>query len=281
MQPCSRWRVVADGGSRRGASSRRTGQPGGRWRVVVGAALWLMACSGPARAQDHTEYEPADIEYGRAVYREQCAACHGEDGAGVAGVDLRGGPLRRAALDRELVQLIRDGIPGTGMLAFDLDTAEMTGIVAYLRNMTYEIDAATLGDVARGRTVFEGAGDCLRCHRVAGRGLRTGPDLTRIGALRPLSALRRSLLDPSGTMRPIDRPVEVLTTDGARITGRRLNEDTYTVQILDDDARLRSFDKANLRELRVITQSPMPAYGERLDPAELADLLAYLVSLKG
>ena len=252
----------------------------GRW-LVASAGLCLIAGIGPAQAQDHTEYEPADIEYGRSVYLEQCAACHGEDGDGVAGADLRGGRLRRAALDRELVQLIRSGIPGTGMLAFDLDTAEMTGIVAYLRNMTYEIDAATLGDAARGRAIFEGAGDCLSCHRLQGRGLRTGPDLTRIGAVRPLSALRRSLLDPTGTMRPIDRPVELVTADGTRVTGRRLNEDTYTVQILDDDARLRSFDKADLRELRVIEQSPMPAYGGRLDAAELADLLAYLVSLKG
>ena len=252
----------------------------GRWLVAC-AGFCLVAGIGQGHAQDHTEYEPADIEYGRSVYLEQCAACHGENGAAVAGVDLRSGQLRRAALDRELIQVIRDGIPGTGMLAIELDTAEMTGIVAYLRNMTYEIDVAMLGDAARGRAIFEGAGDCLSCHRLQGQGFRTGPDLTRIGSVRTLSALRRSLLDPTGTMRPIDRPVELVTADGARITGRRLNEDTYTVQILDDDARLRSFDKADLREFRVLEQSPMPAYGDRFDAAELADLLAYLVSLKG
>ena len=250
-------------------------------RSIAAAAFCLTAWVAQAPAQDHTQYEPADIEYGRSVYLERCAVCHGEDGDSVAGVDLRGGRLRRAALDRELIQVIRNGIPGTGMLAIDLDTAEMTGIVAYLRNMTYEVDVASLGDAARGRDIFEGAGDCLSCHRLEGRGLRTGPDLTRIGSVRPLSALRRSLLDPTGTMRPIDRPVELVTADGTRVTGRRLNEDTYTVQILDDAARLRSFDKADLREFRVIEQSPMPVYGERLDPAELADLLAYLVSLKG
>ena len=250
-------------------------------RLFMGAALCLIAGVGQGHAQDHTRYEPVDIEYGLGVYLEQCAACHGEAGDGVAGVDLRSGRLRRAALDRELIQLIRSGIPGTGMLGFDLDTAEMTGIVAYLRNMAYEIDAGTLGDAARGRVIFEGAGDCLSCHRLQGRGLRNGPDLTRIGSVRPLSALRRSLLDPTGTMRPIDRPVELVTADGTRVTGRRLNEDTYTVQILDDEARLRSFDKADLREFRVVAQSPMPAYGDRFDPRELADLLAYLVSLKG
>ena len=194
---------------------------------------------------------------------------------------MPGGPLRRATSDRELRQIVRTGIPGTGMLAFDFDTAEMAGIVAYVRNMNYEADADTLGDPMRGRAVFAGAGDCLRWHRVHGDGPRVAVDLTSIGARRPPSALRRTLLDPTGTMRPIDRPVTLVTADGTTVTGRRLNEDTYTVQIIDADGRLRSFDKSDLRRFDVAVESPMPAYGDRLAPEELADLLAYLVSLKG
>ena len=258
---------------------RRCREFGPRW--LIGVAIGLAVSATSPRAQDHVEHDPADIEYGLAVYLEQCASCHGETGDATAGVDLRNGPLRRAATDRDLIGVIRNGIPGTGMLAFELDAAETAGIVAYLRNMTWEADAVTLGDAARGRALFEGRGACLGCHRVGGRGPRAATDLTSVGAERAPSALRRSLLDPTGTMRPIDRPVELVTADGERVTGRRLNEDTYTVQILDGDARLRSFDKADLREFRVLTTSPMPAYGDRLDADELADLLAYLVSLKG
>ena len=148
--------------------------------------------------------------------------------------------------------------------------------------MTFEIDAVPLGDAAaRAGPSSKAGARVLDCHRVRDRGPRAGPDLTAIGAARPPSALRRSLLDPTGTMRPIDRPVELVTADGTRVTGRRLNEDTYTVQLIDEQARLRSFDKAGLRGFRVLTASPMPAYGDRLDAGELADLLAYLVSLKG
>jgi putative heme-binding domain-containing protein len=241
----------------------------------------MVAAGSPARAQDHTEYEPADIAYGQTVYARECAVCHAEDGAGIAGVDLRNGPLRRAATDRGLRQVIRFGIPESGMLAFDFDTAEMAGIVAYLRNMNYEADAPALGDAARGRAVFEGAGECLRCHRAGGAGPRVSVDLSSIGARRTPSALRRSLLDPTGTMRPIDRPVTLVTADGATVTGRRLNEDTYTVQVIDDAGRLRSFDKTELQRFDLAAESPMPAFGDRLSPEELADLLAYLVSLKG
>ena len=82
-------------------------------------------------------------------------------------------------------------------------------------------------------------------------------------------------------MRPIDRPVELVTNDGERVNGRRLNEDTYTVQIIDDQGRLRSFDKDRLQQFTVGTESPMPSYEGQLDDQELADILAYLVSLKG
>ena len=82
-------------------------------------------------------------------------------------------------------------------------------------------------------------------------------------------------------MQPINRPVELVTADGTRVAGRRLNEDTYTVQLIDADGRLRAFDKAELRSFTVLTESPMPVYGDQLSPEELADLVAYLVSLKG
>jgi hypothetical protein len=75
--------------------------------------------------------------------------------------------------------------------------------------------------------------------------------------------------------------VRIVTSDGRRVSGRRLNEDTYTVQIIDEQENLRSFAKADLRELVVETSAAMPSYVDRLTPDELADVIAYLVSLKG
>ena len=252
----------------------------GVWsRISAFAALGLLTFAAQGGAQ-HREYARADIEYGLTVYRSQCAVCHGEDGNAVAGVDLRSGQLRRAVNDRELLALITTGIPEAGMPPADLDTAELTGVLAYLRNMNVEADAMTLGDPARGRIVFEGKGDCMQCHRVRGLGPRVAPELSAIGAMRAPSVLRRAVLDPTGAMRPINRPVQLVTADGTRISGRRLNEDTYTVQIIDEQERLQSFDKADLREMTVAMESPMPSYADQLTDQELADLLAYLVSLK-
>ena len=252
-----------------------------RWGVVNGI-FGLLMIVGSVHAQQYSGvYEPADIEYGLAVYRAQCVTCHGDTGDGVPTVDLRSGTFRQAVTDRDLSRLIRNGLSGTGMPPFDLDTAESTGIIAYLRNMTYEADVVALGDGLRGRILFEGSGECSSCHRVSGQGPRLAPELTAIGSQRSPGALRRSLLDPTGAMRPINRPVVMVTLDGERVSGRRLNEDTYTLQIIDEQERLRSFDKAVLREYTVQTESPMPSYADRLTANELADLLAYLVSLKG
>jgi quinoprotein glucose dehydrogenase len=177
--------------------------------------------------------------------------------------------------------LITTGIQGTGMLAFKFDTAELTGIVAYLRNMnSFDRGSTKAGDAARGQLAFEGKGGCLRCHRVGAQGALVAPDLSDIGAIRSAASLERSLIDPSSQMMPINRPVRAVTRDGTVINGRRLNEDTYTVQLLDDQERLVALTKADLREYTILTTSPMPAQ-KNLSPNELADLVAYLLSLKG
>ena len=250
---------------------------GAMWSTVI--VSLTLGVAGAARAQTGG-YAPADIEYGRLVYETECTSCHGDTGTGVPTVDLGRGRFRNATTDRDLRRLLRSGIEDTAMPPFDLDRAETAGIVAYLRNMDFETDEVTLGDPVRGRALFEGRGECASCHRVNGRGSRLAPELSTIGARRPPSALRQALLDPTGAMWPINRPVVIVTRSGERVTGRRLNEDTYTVQLIDEQARLRSFDKADLREFTVLTESPMPSYEDRLDPEELADVLAYLVSLK-
>jgi putative heme-binding domain-containing protein len=216
------------------------------------------------------------------LYDAQCTTCHGATGDGVGGVDLRSGRLRRAVTDQDLTRVILTGIPGTGMQAFKFDPSEIAGIVAYLRNMnSFDRGSVKTGDAARGRAVVEGKGDCLRCHRVGGQGSRLAPDLSDIGVARSAGSLLRSLTDPTSQMMPINRPVRIVTRDGRTINGRRLNEDTYTVQLIDDQEKLVSVTKADLREYTIVTVSPMPSYRDRLTPDEIADVVTHLLSLKG
>jgi putative heme-binding domain-containing protein len=256
-------------------------------RVVFGAVL-LFVCAGPPIAAEQPppaahpgEYAPADIAYGARLYDAQCTTCHGANGDGVGGVDLRSGRFRNAVTDQDLTRVILNGVEGTGMQAFKFDPAEVAGIIAYLRNMTtFDRGSVKAGDADRGRATFAGKGNCYRCHRIGAQGARVAPDLSDVGATRSAASLLRSLVDPTSQMMPINRPVRAVTRDGRVINGRRLNEDTYTVQLIDEQERLVSLTKADLREYSVQTTSPMPSY-RNLGPDELADLVAYLLSLKG
>ena len=137
------------------------------------------------------------------------------------------------------------------------------------------------GDAARGLALFEGKGACLTCHRVKDTGSRLGPDLSDIANQRTRDALEKALLDPNPEVLPQNRSYRVVTRDGAAFTGKLLNQDTFSVQILDSKDRLLGFQKSNLREYNFIQTSPMPSYRNKLSSAELTDLIAYLASLKG
>src|SRR5690606_41636174 len=120
----------------------------------------------------------------------------------------------------------------------------------------------------------------MDCHRVNGRGSRVGPDLSQIGAVRRAVEIERSLLDPQAEVQPQNRFYTVTPKGGEPITGRLLNHDTYTVQIMDSDERLRSLDKAELVE-HDFAESPMPSFQDEMTPQEIADLVSYLASLNG
>jgi putative heme-binding domain-containing protein len=252
-------------------------------RVLRVSALVVVLMIGtlPATQQDHV---PNDFGDGRQLFIANCAACHGPDGDSVAGVDLGHGKFKRASSDDDLVQIIGAGIPGTSMPAFskDLSELEIRAIISYFHYMAataYSTSAP--GDAVQGRAIFEGKGECLSCHRVKDKGSRLGPDLTEIGAVRRMVELERSLLEPDAEILPPNRFVRLVTRQGATITGRLLNQDTFTVQIIDSQERLLSLPKSSLKKYTFTEKSPMPSYQDRLNPGELADLVSYLVSLKG
>src|SRR5260370_20083507 len=157
----------------------------GHRRSLSALCAVLFLAAGASRlvaqnqAQDHAgQYEMSDIVFGAQLYAAQCVNCHGAGGDLVGGVNLRSGIIRRAATDRELQQLITNGIGGTGMPAFKFTMAEQTGIVAYIRNMN-ALDAGSvkLGDTTRGRAIVEGQGECLKSHTLHDKGSAAVPDL--------------------------------------------------------------------------------------------------------
>ena len=142
-------------------------------------------------------------------------------------------------------------------------------------------DGLPVGNETSGASIFAGKGACQTCHRVQGTGSRLGPDLTDVGLTRTPAQLEESLLDPAAEILPENRFYRVVPRDGTSITGKLLNLDTFQVLLLDPKERLRGFQKSDLREHGFIDGTKMPSYGKTLSRQELADVIAYLATLKG
>jgi len=243
-------------------------------------ACSLILIAGALYAQH--SYTPADVEDGGRLFRGNCVGCHGADGDLVPGVDLGHGRFRRASTDDDLVKIIRGGIAGTSMPPGSYTEFQAGTIVAYLRSLASTGRGSGIaGDTARGQALFLGKGACTTCHRVGAVGSRVGPDLSDIGALRKAGSLESSILDPDAEVLAQNRYYRVVTREGITVTGRLLNRDTFSVQLLDAKEQIRSFMVSNLREHGFLDKSPMPSYKDRLTPQEVADVVSYLGTLKG
>ena len=226
---------------------------------------------------------PADLARGKTIFLGHCAPCHGPEGNGGKGANLAQPVLPRGADDATLFMTIQDGIPGTEMpKAWEMTDHELWQVVAFVRTLGRVTPEKVSGDAARGRELMRAKGNCLHCHTVGAEGVAMGPDLTAIGLRRNASFLRRTLLDPKTSLPPNYVFVDLVTEKNERISGFRLSEDTYTVQVRDLDGRLFSFWKSELTEYRKDpTRTPMPSFESSLSAPEREDLIAYLVTLRG
>jgi putative heme-binding domain-containing protein len=134
-------------------------------------------------------------------------------------------------------------------------------------------------EIARGSQLLNANG-CLSCHRVGDMGSYLAPNLTRIGASRSAEQIRAALVIPSKDVIPENRSVRLVTGDGKTVTGRLLNQDGFSVQIIDASNQLRSFQKSGLREFTIVTTNPMPSFADRMSAQDLTDLVNYLSALK-
>jgi putative heme-binding domain-containing protein len=244
----------------------------------------LVFVSTPVLAQ-HV-YSDDEIAEGGRLYQSLCSKCHGPQGNAVTGIDLAAGKFRKPMPDDQVVRVIRGGIPNSTMAPSNLTEAQAGTVIAYMRSMASTAAAKppmTLpaGDGMRGKLIVESAkGDCLRCHRIGSTGSRMGPDLTDVGARRQQAQIELALIVPGAEVQPPNRTIRVVTAAGDKITGRILNHDTLTLLVMDANGQLRSFQKNTLREWTIV-DTPMPSYRGRLNTQELADVVRYLVSLKG
>lgn len=222
-----------------------------------------------------------DVQQGGALFQVHCTYCHGVHGEGGRGADLTAGVYRMGGKDPELLQTVRNGIPGTEMPASRLSDEEVWRLVAYVQRLGSQgLAEKAPGDSRAGKAIYAKSG-CAGCHRIAKEGRDLGPDLTEIGRRRGLKFLEESIVKPDAYVPNSYRGIVVVLRSGSTISGIRLNEDDLSVQLRDLGGNLRSFFKEDIKEIRRDKPSVMPSYESTLNKKDLGDLVAYLNSLKG
>ena len=252
---------------------------------LAGLCLLLWIFNIPfslAQQISSSDRSKATLEAGRTLYNSSCAACHGLDGSGSdKAVDISGSAKVRHLSDAQLSGIISNGVPGTGMPAFhSLSERQTSALVAYLRLLQGKSETRTLpGDARRGKTIFLGKGECSSCHTISGEGGFLGPDLSSYGSTASAKGIHDEIVRSRRTPPQGYRSAVLVTAAGDRIEGLIRNEDNFSVQFQTKDGGFHSFQKSEVRGLDRLETSLMPTnYGQRLSPAELDDLVSYVLA---
>jgi cytochrome c oxidase cbb3-type subunit 3 len=241
--------------------------------------FFIASLVAPLLAAQNNE---GGLDQGKTIFRSNCAFCHGLTAQGGRGPSLISSALLQGAADEAIRAIITRGVPGTTMPAFDFQKDDLDNLVQYLHSFSggrAKSSEKPTGDTAAGQLVYSRNG-CANCHRIGNSGSVYGPELTRIGAGRSLEYLRESVVNPSADIADNYGGVTVVTKEGRKVSGVRVNEDTFTVQIRKPDQAFALFDKSEVKEVIHETKSMMPAY-DRLSATDLQNLLAYLETLRG
>ncbi len=219
--------------------------------------------------------DPKATKAGEYEFRINCALCHGLGARGGGrGPDLTRAHKRHAHSDADMFQIISNGIPGT-----------------YIRSVEVKAPLQPIGNAQHGKELFYGDANCSLCHMVNGKGGRLGPELTAVGGARTVEAIKDSVRNPSrrlawGLTEPSKEfaqeyeTVTVVTAEGKEIKGVALNEDHFTVQMMDTNEQIHLLEKDKLRSFKKSRESMMPKYDASvLNDKDLDDIVAYLISI--
>ena len=255
-----------------------------RTYAVIGGLLLLAPAWAALAQQSDTPNnpfarDPAAPAAGRALFDSTCAACHGTGATGGRGPNLTSGRFVHGSGDYDIFTTIRGGVAGSEMPSFaQLPADDVWRVVTYIKSLSGGGPAQLAsGDARAGEAIFLGAGNCLSCHEVNGRGSDLAPDLSAEGQ-NSIAAIRAGVLHgarPRPGLRP--RLLEVTMTDGRKFRGLTRAEDSFSIDLEQPDGKLLLLDTKDIAS-KTVAGSTTPA--NTLSPAQVDDVVAYLAGLK-
>jgi cytochrome c oxidase cbb3-type subunit 3 len=270
-------------------------------RNMIFCAFVIFLGESNSHAQEKNPFadDKNAAKLGEFEFRANCAFCHGLGARGGGrGPDLTRAQKKHGNSDADLFRTINEGVPGTAMppngatqQGVGMTEEEIWQVISYIRSVQVKTSAAQMGNATHGKDLFNGAAACSTCHMVEGKGGRLGPDLTAAGSARSADYIVNSIREPSRrlaqgiseAMKEFSQEYEtvnVVDAQGQKFQGVVLNEDNFTLQMMDAREQLHLFEKSELRSVDKSRESLMPKYDEKMLPEkDLQDIVAYLLSL--
>ena len=253
-----------------------------------------ILAQGPPAAPPHSPHPAPTVQSlaeGKTLFEGTCAGCHGIDGSGANGPNIRN-VGKQLGPEGIYTIIATGGAIGSGMPNFSsLGDQKIWLLVNYVTSFSETGGGVVTGDPGKGKEVYEASG-CSGCHMVDGHGGDSGPDLSSVGGVRSAGFLHDLLLDPGTNLPQTDANLQeranypsytmyrVAMKDGKVIEGTRVDEDSFTLQLRDAKGQIRSIEKMNAAKIEALPgKSFMPSYKDKLTEAQLNDLVAYLAGL--
>jgi cytochrome c oxidase cbb3-type subunit 3 len=233
---------------------------------------------------DSASVDPSEqAKLGAAVFRQNCAFCHGRDAAGgETGPDLtRSKLVAQDVAGDKISEVIRQGRPEKGMPPFTFSAGQVAELVAFIHEQRSQaklhngsrrgVDVADLqtGNVAAGKQYFNGAGGCASCHSATG-------DLAGIASRYEGLELEERMLYPEDAK----STVTVTLPSGETATGTLAYLDEFTVGLRDANGTYHSWPVGSVRYSVSSPAEAHVALFPKYTDADIHNLMAYLQTLR-
>ena len=250
--------------------------------ACVALVLLMSLQNSTAKQQGEADGAAAAAERGRKQFEQSCGFCHGADATGARGPDLLRSPLVAHDVKGDQIgPVIHEGRPDKGMPAMALTEAQVLDIAAFLHARAaeamhsarvpkvYAIEKLLTGNAEAGKTFFNGAGGCNKCHSPTG-------DLAGIAGKHSPIDLQAQMLYPGGK----HTTAVVTLPSGEQVKGSVEHADDFVIAVRDETGWYRSFRRDRVK---VELQDGLAGHRELLNTLRQADVhnvFAYLETLK-
>jgi|SRR5579859_1408674 len=216
--------------------------------ISVGVAGEQSPAATACSRNGETPGDGEALTRGKQVFSVNCSFCHGSDArGGEGGPNLLRSPMVLADQHGEVIAtVVQNGRQARGMPKFDLSTASVAAIAAFLHSLDGAGDAAwfdpksiLVGNAAAGKAYFNGKGHCVQCHSLKG-------DLAGIGAKYDPKTLQDNIVSGGfvgmlGAPLP-SAPAQAVTVRFSSVVGGALlGIDDFSVSLIDADGNRRTF----------------------------------------